>query len=302
MVSPDLKAQGIRAMLGVPLVCRGETLGVLHVDFQEERGFAEEEIRLLQAVAERIALLIANARLRAEAERRAQQLAEFTRLIAHDVCQPLTIARGHAQLLRSALERGDRQRARSSADALDVATRRLEAMIQDLVESARLEAGQLPLDREPVELIAFVSDLLRRLAEVLDVSRVRVEGTAPVVAYADQNRLERIVGNLLSNALKYSDLGTQITVRVDERAGEGLVSVSDRGPGIAPEALPHLFERGFRTPGAARKAEGAGLGLHIVRLLVEAHGGCIGAESTPGQGSTFHFTLPLAALTRGEKG
>jgi len=112
------------------------------------------------------------------------------------------------------------------------------------------------------------------------------------VALADPNRLERMLGNLLSNAIKYSGTGAEITVRVRERGGEAIVTVSDRGPGIDPKDLPHLFERGYR---AARdeSTEGLGLGLYITRLLVEAHGGRIWVDSEVGRGSSFNFTLPL---------
>ncbi|MBI3979419.1 MAG: GAF domain-containing protein [Chloroflexi bacterium] len=291
-LSPCIQAHGIRAMLGVPLVSEGATLGVLHVDFLEERDFRDDEVRLLQAVAERTALLVANVRLRAEAEHRAEEMAEFLHLIAHDVRQPLTIVRGQAQLLRRALDRGNQQHARSSAETIDVATRRLEAMVGDLVDSARLEMGQFQFHREQIEVTAFISDLIPRLAAALDVDRVRAVMTTPVVACADPNRLERILGNLLSNALKYSDPATEVTVTVEERAGEALVTVADRGAGIAPADLPRLFERGFRAEHAASRAEGLGLGLYITRLLVEAHGGHIWVESELGQGSTFRFTLP----------
>jgi two-component system phosphate regulon sensor histidine kinase PhoR len=110
---------------------------------------------------------------------------------------------------------------------------------------------------------------------------------------ADPNRLERILGNLLSNALKYSDPGTEVLVSARNTDGEVTISVVDQGRGIAPEDLPRIFGRFYRSI-TARKAEGLGLGLHITRLLVEAHGGRIWAESELGKGSSFSFTLPMA--------
>jgi two-component system phosphate regulon sensor histidine kinase PhoR len=110
---------------------------------------------------------------------------------------------------------------------------------------------------------------------------------------ADPSRLERILTNLISNALKYSPPEAEVVVRAERVDSCLQVSVVDRGIGIAPEDLPHLFERFYRTRGS-RKAEGLGLGLYITRMLVEAHGGRIWAESELGKGSTFSFTLPLA--------
>lgn len=234
---------------------------------------------------------------RSEAEVTAAQVAQFMHLIAHDVRQPITIARGHAQILRRMLERGDVVRAKSSADAIDVATRRLDAMVRDLVDSARYETGRIQLEREPIELASFISDLLRRLAALLDTGRMHVEAAAPVIADADPNRLERILTNLLSNAEKYSDPETEIAIHVDSRAGEAIVAVSDHGPGVPADEVPRLFDRGFRAASVVRKAAGMGLGLYITRLLVEAHDGRIRAESQEGSGTTFFFTLPLANPT-----
>ena len=127
----------------------------------------------------------------------------------------------------------------------------------------------------------------------METSRIQEEIPAdlPPVC-ADYARLERILINLLSNALKYSDPGTPVRLRAWQQDGQVVVAVSDQGRGIAPEEIPHLFERFYRTAGA-RKAEGIGLGLYITRILVEAHGGRIWVESEVGKGSTFSFSLPI---------
>lgn len=220
-----------------------------------------------------------------------QRMEEMIHLIAHDVRQPLTVARGHAQFMQRSLMRGDLERARVSAETIEVSARRLEVMIRDMVDSARLEVGQLQLERQPLDMEAFVRDSLMRLSVALDVSRVRIEVVSPVSAYADPNRLERVLGNLISNAIKYCEPGGEIVVRIQERGHKAMVSVSDQGPGIGPEDLPHLFERGYRAAGE-HKSEGLGLGLYIARLLVEAHGGRIWCESEEGKGSSFCFSLP----------
>jgi signal transduction histidine kinase len=187
------------------------------------------------------------------------------------------------------------ERERRSIEAIIAGARRMNAMIQDLVDSARLESGQLRLERVPIELGAFLSDLKVRLAGVMEMDRVRVEtpaGMPPVLA--DPNRLERIFTNLLSNALKYSDPGTEVTVRLQQRDGKVVASVSDRGRGIAPDEMELLFQPFLRTRRALERREGLGLGLYITKRLVEAHDGELWVESELGKGSTFSFTLPVA--------
>lgn len=169
----------------------------------------------------------------------------------------------------------------------------MNVMIQDLVDMARLESGQLRLDRVPIDLHDYLSDLKGRLSDALDMQRVnlRIDKGLPRV-YADYNRLERIFTNLLSNALKYSSPDSEVGVTAEQRDGLVQVSVIDQGVGIAPEDLHHMFQRYYRAKGT-RKTEGLGLGLYITRMLVEAHGGKIWVKSELGKGSTFSFTLPV---------
>lgn len=224
-----------------------------------------------------------------------EQREDILRAVSHDLRNPLAVAQGHAQLLQRDLRRaGQPERAMRSVDSIVAEVRRMDAMIEDLVSAARLEAGQLELERRPVDLRAFLADLLARNAGVMDVSRVKnlISTDLPPV-YADPDRLDRIFANLLSNALKYSPADSEVRVEAARTDGEVVTSVADHGVGIAPEDLPHIFERFYRARGP-RKQEGLGLGLFITRKLVEAHGGRIWVQAEPGKGSTFYFTLPLA--------
>ncbi len=170
----------------------------------------------------------------------------------------------------------------------------MNVMIQDLVDMARLEAGHLTLNRVSINLSSYLADLKVRLADDLDMKRINIQVSAnlPSVS-ADHNRLERIFTNLLSNALKYSPPDSEVTVTARQLDGQMEISVIDRGVGIDPEDIHHMFQRYYRAKGA-RKTEGLGLGLYITRMLVEAHGGRIWVESELGVGSTFSFTLPVA--------
>ncbi len=219
----------------------------------------------------------------------------YTHTISHDLRSPLTTIHGYAQVLYDAIEAVHvNGTLRESANAILRSARRMNVMIQDLVDLARLEGGQMVLNQRAIPLASYLCDLLKRSAAVIDVGRIQAEvpeALPPVCA--DEDRLERIIINLLSNALKYSDPATPVRIRARVEDGMVAVSIADRGYGIAPEDLPHLFERYYRAKGM-RKTEGIGLGLYITRMLVEAHGGRIEVESRVGEGSTFTFTLPRA--------
>jgi two-component system, OmpR family, phosphate regulon sensor histidine kinase PhoR len=219
---------------------------------------------------------------------------DILRAVSHDLRSPLTAVQGQAQVLIRVLRKaGEDIRVVQSAEAVLTNARRMNVMIQDLTDSLRLESGQLQLTRQPVDLRALTSELLARSAEAMEVARVKVEipeDLPPVDA--DPDRLERILTNLISNSLKYSPPESEAVIRAQRLNGKVSVSVSDRGRGIPPEDLPHIFERFYQTKGA-RMGGGLGLGLSITKKLVEAHGGRIQVQSEVNRGTTFTFTLPL---------
>ena len=230
-----------------------------------------------------------------ERKRGEQFREEYISLVSHDLRNPLTAVTGLASLLRQHFtEKGDQQ-GTHSAELLLRSARRMNAMIQDLVDSARLEAGRLELRKEPLDLAELVSDLAERVGTPEDRTRLRVEAPQRVPpVLADPFQIERALANLITNALKYSPLEQPVSLRVAQRDGRVVVSVVDRGAGIPLEDLPRVFERFYRGQGR-RKAEGLGLGLYISRLIVEAHGGRSWVESEVGKGCTFSFSLPAAS-------
>jgi len=214
-------------------------------------------------------------------------------LVSHDLRAPVTIIQGYADILADGLTEGQPDSPlKTATQAIRRGIRRLNVMIQDLVDSARADGGQLALECQPIALGEYLPEMLERTAPALEVARIGVDilaGLPPILA--DSDRLERIFTNLLSNALKYSDPGTPVLVGARRQDNEVIISVTDQGRGIPPEVIPHLFGRFYRAPGE-RKAEGIGLGLYITRLLVEAHGGRVWVKSEEGKGSTFFFSLP----------
>lgn len=218
---------------------------------------------------------------------------EYVSLISHDLRAPLSVMLGHADLLRRKLSRRSDEAPYRSAEAIFGSGQRLNAMIQDLVDSARLESGRLALSPTPLSLPALVADTIRRTVGPVAAGRVQLrieDGDLDVLA--DAERLSRVVTNLVANALKYSSADRPVVVTVARRGDEARCAVQDWGVGIEPDKLPRVFERFFRAQPDS-KVEGLGLGLYIAKLIVDAHGGRVWVESEAGSGSTFGFDLPL---------
>jgi PAS domain S-box-containing protein len=210
-------------------------------------------------------------------------------MVSHDLRSPLNAILAQSHLLRA--DPREPTRVVERARAIAVSCDRMRSMIQDLLEATMLEAGQLRTRPAELDLAMFARDVVERHYGALAVDRVKVEAPASVPAHADPERLERILVNLVSNALKYSPPQGEVTVEVKGVEGGATVAVADRGVGIAPEDLPHVYE-GFSRARGARRPEGLGLGLYITRLLVYAHGGRLDVESQLGRGSTFRVFLP----------
>ncbi len=220
---------------------------------------------------------------------------EMVRLISHDLRSPLTLILARAQMLEHLADRPDA--IRKNAAGIIRSAKYMNIMISDLTDSFRLESGRLSLKRQALDFEGFFSDCMDHWVDVPDVTRLKqdIEPNLPLV-YADPVRLERILTNLTTNAFKYSPRDSEVLLRAVhcESSNKVVISVTDHGQGIDQEELPHIFERYYRATKAQNTSEGLGLGLYISKGLVEAHEGRIWAESVPGKGSTFLFTLPVA--------
>ncbi|MGK3998993.1 PAS domain S-box protein [Sorangium sp. So ce1024] len=214
---------------------------------------------------------------------------EWTSVIAHDLRQPISTIVFKASLLAKQPQSSD------VAQHILASATQLNRLITDLLDVSRLESHRLELSRAEVDLPALLRATVERTADATRGRRVDVEAPSDVPPLlADPGRLEQVLTNLLSNAAKYGAPGTPIRAAVERRGGEVLVAVENEGEGIAPEDLPRLFTRFYRTRGARTGgAAGLGLGLYIAHGIIEAHGGRIWAESTPGKKTTFRFALPL---------
>jgi two-component system OmpR family sensor kinase len=170
---------------------------------------------------------------------------------------------------------------------------RMGVLVEDLLLLARLDQGR-PLERNPVDLAAIAREVVADAA-VLETGRpITVEASSPVVVLGDEQRLRQVVANLVRNALDHTPSGTPVDVRVGVETTRAVLTVTDHGPGIAPEHLPRIFERFYRADASrTRESGGVGLGLAIVASIAEAHGGSARVESETGSGATFIVEIPL---------
>jgi PAS domain S-box-containing protein len=282
-----------------PMTARGRMLGALaFITTRPPRRHDARDLNFAKELAERAALALENARLYELARRAVQVREEVLGIVAHDLRNPLNVIHVQSELLRRRGAEPER-RAQKPVDTIRRAADRMNRLIQDLLDVTRMEAGRLTVERTRVAPRALLLDVLeasRLLADAASLCiQVELSSKLPDLL-ADRDRLQQVFENLLSNAIKFTPAHGRILVGAQPRGSEVLFWVSDTGPGIPEADLPHLFDRFWQAKAADRR--GAGLGLPIVKGLVEAHGGHIWVKSEVGQGTTFFFTVPTAPMER----
>ncbi|HLJ68898.1 MAG TPA: ATP-binding protein [Chloroflexota bacterium] len=303
---PALEQGGVRSLLGVPLIAAGNVLGVLHVGSRHRREFAEQDIQLLQIVADRVSLAIDHARMY-EAERAARSAAdvaeararardEFLSIAAHELKTPMASVQLAAQALLRRMELGvalDKVALERSVRVVGSQIDRLSRLVTQLLETVRVEAGRLELDRTPTDLVDLVQRVLEHMQAQLTRHEIVVHAPESLWAEVDSLRIEEVMINLVDNAIKFSPDGGPIDIDL-ERVGTARtrLSVRDRGIGVAPHQRCHLFERFYQAHGSGYRS-GMGLGLYISRQIVELHGGSIEAKFPADGGTRVIVELPL---------
>jgi PAS domain S-box-containing protein len=226
-----------------------------------------------------------------------QQQATFISVISHELKTPVAIIKGYASTLRRPDANWDEATLRDGLQVIEEEADRLDALIGNLLDVSRVQAGGLRLQFGPVDLPALAARVVQGIAATTDERfefQLRFPPDMPPV-HADEERLRMVLGNLLGNAVKYSPDGGVIRVGGWTEDDRATVYVSDQGVGIAPEDQDRVFERFYRVDNKlGRQTQGAGLGLYLAQAIVRAHGGQLGVESQPGRGSRFVFDLPLA--------
>ncbi|HEX6185584.1 MAG TPA: PAS domain S-box protein [Pyrinomonadaceae bacterium] len=292
-----LRELGLKSFITVPLVARGRTIGALTFSStRAQRTYTAEDVSYAQEIAARAALAIENARLYGRAQEVNRAKDEFLATLSHELRTPLTPILGWTHMIRSG-----RLGAAESAQGIRVIEKNsqsLSRLINDLLDMSSILSGKMRIERAPVELASVVREAAETVRPQADARSVRVEvqtgGLGPAVVSGDRTRLVQVFWNLLHNAVKFSPEGGRVRVRVGADSGSARVEVEDDGAGIAPEFLPHVFER-FRQAdmGTTRTHGGLGLGLALVKSFVEAHGGAVSVESAgEGRGSRFMVALP----------
>jgi signal transduction histidine kinase len=255
-----------------------------------ERRLQEEELRRKNYQLEQQNLAIQEAnRLKTE----------FVSMVSHELRTPLTSIQGYAELLLEDELIGEAHR--GSLTAVKKNSDRMLGLINDLLDLSRMEAGRLDLHRASLDLAGLIAEVAGSLRPLIETKRQRLRldlGEALPAVWADADRVTQILTNLISNANKYTLAEGSITVGARRDDGFVRVDVSDTGIGLSPEDQAQLFTKFFRAHNLSLQADaGTGLGLVITRLLVELHGGRITVSSTPGQGSTFSFSLPALEVS-----
>jgi PAS domain S-box-containing protein len=294
----SLRAIEAVSMLSVPLLLRGELLGTLtFVSTKPSHLYGTEDLRLARAMAERAAMAIENALLYGQSLYATGLRDQVLGVVAHDLRNPLSTIALHASALSRPAPRPERRNQRHK-EAIERATRRMARLIQDLLDVAVLEAGQLKIDRAalaPGDLLSEAVEMQHALATAASIElHVQLAPELPRIL-GDHDRLLQVFENLIGNALKFTEAGGRITVGAARGDSEALFWVADTGRGMSADELTHAFDR-FWQASARSGRLGAGLGLPITKGIVEAHGGRIWAESAPGRGSTFFFAIPTGAL------
>ncbi len=296
-----LRELGTRSLLSVPLIARARTLGALTFQARQAGRYGDDDLPFAQELASRAALAVDNARLYREARDAIAARDEFLSIASHELRTPLTALLLCAQSLVRPAPAGSPLASpsyqRRALETIERQSRRLTRLVESLLDVTRAQAGRLELVTAPMDLAELVEEVVGHFDEEARAvgATLQLVRHGPAQGTWDRARLEQVVTNLVSNALKYGE-GSTVTVRVDGDGHRALVCVEDQGPGIAAQEQPRLFQRFERLVGGGR-APGLGLGLFIVKKIVDAHGGVVHVESAPGAGAAFVVQLPCRVTT-----
>jgi len=303
-------ASGARAMLVLPLSVGGRALGALSLVSADAEAFGRDARELAEKFVARASLALENARLYRAAQRASRARDEVLGVVSHDLRNPLSAIAMCARVLRESPPTDDTERETLLA-TIARSAEWMDRLIRDLLDAVSIEAGRLSLDLREEEVGPIIEGALTLFAvEAADrgISIVREIAPSLPEVRADAERVVQVLGNLLRNALKFTPDGGRVTVRAEHRGDDVQITVADTGIGMSREVQTRVFERywsagggqlGVRgtasDAGGRPRGSGAGLGLAIARSIIDAHGGRIWVESTPGEGSTFTFVIPVAS-------
>lgn len=289
---------GVKSAMVVPMISRGQSIGAITLmSTKPNRSYTDADLALGIDLGQRAAIAVDSARLFQEARDAVRLREDFLSIASHELKTPLTTIKGYVQMLRRQLDRPeiDLGRFASATDQLQQQVLRLERLTNDLLDISRIQQGRVALRLEQGDLAALTRQVVLRTRESPEATPAhRISLTAPdaMEAVFDPARIDQVLTNILSNALKYSPDGGEVTVALRQVGDWAEIKITDQGIGIPVSEQDKLFRPFVRAEGAHRFG-GAGLGLYISSQIVSDHGGKIGLESSSGAGSTLTITLPL---------
>ncbi|MDX6427185.1 MAG: hypothetical protein QOD52_2590 [Gaiellaceae bacterium] len=295
-----LLALGLRSRVAAPLLAGARPIGLLALSRREPDSFQEHEIELVGLLGRLAASAVQNIRAYESERRTVDELrrlsalrADFVSLVSHELRSPMAAVIGAARTLQARWRELQPEQRESFLALIGDETTRLAALIGDVLDTSRIDAGTFSYRFSDVDIGALVRDTVTTAAVGQDEVPIVAEVAPGVPAVrGDPERLRQIFGNLIDNAVKYSPTGGPVEVRVSQANGSVVVSVRDHGPGIKRDDQRLIFEK-FGRVAAGNTKPGTGLGLYIARSIVETHGGTIAVSSAPGRGSTFTVKLPV---------
>jgi PAS domain S-box-containing protein len=288
-----VQAMNPQSALFLPLVAREQLIGVLTL-FRTKGSFDGDDLGFAEDLARLAALALDNARLHDTVRASLRARDEMLGVVSHDLRNPVAAVKMLSRTLLGAPEGGEAP-ARESIELIAQAAEQMDALIRDLLDVNRLDSGKLAISALPVDPSVLLTDSLLTLRPLVEEKGISLDlqiETALPKAMADRERIQQTLSNLVGNAIKFSGEGSKIVVVARKDSDGVIISVLDKGKGIAAEQLPRVFDRYWQSSRTDR--QGAGLGLAIAKGIVEAHGGRIWIESRPGEGTTASFTLPFA--------
>jgi len=254
-----------------------------------------DDLKVVEELGRRAALAVENARLYDEAQMATRARDDMLAIVAHDLRNPLNTIFMSAQFLGEIVAEGEHPTEAKQISIVRRAAERMNRLIQDLLEVKRIEGGNLTVERRDTDAASVVSEALDLLRPIAAASSLTLDAAispdTPRVS-VDPPRIQQVLSNLIGNAIKFTPAGGQIILGTESGDKEARFVVTDTGPGIPPDQLPHIFGRFYQGKRTDRR--GIGLGLAIAKGIVEAHGGRIWVESQLGKGSSFYFTVPSA--------
>jgi PAS domain S-box-containing protein len=294
-----LRKLQLKSYICTPIKVRERIAGVLTlVKSGQSRPYDEADVRLAEALALRAGYAIENATAYREAIDASRSKDEFLATVSHELRTPLTAVLGWANLVR--LSNYDIETMRSAVTMIERSAKAQAALIDDLLDVSRIIMGKFSLNRTAVDIVPIITDVIAATTPAAEAKKIAIAVNAPksLVIHADANRIQQIVWNLMSNAVKFSSARGHIDIDLTRDATAAVLRITDEGIGIAADLLPRVFDRFWQADSATNRSHGGlGLGLAIVKHLTEMHGGTVSAESAGnGRGATFTVRVPVGEV------